>query len=388
MRILALMSSRGFYGAERANLHVLHLMVSCGVRVDAMVRHEPWPENLHLRDELDKRGVSTHHAAFPDYPSMAYKRYWPRVMLQLPLRVLLLNTRFLQLMLSRRPDVVLLNGIFHAFCLFPALLLTRLPSVYYVNSAPELHNAFYRLAWRWVSSRVSRFVCESDFIARKLHAMGVPGERVTVIRSDAPHRVDCIPWVDESFRCRESGQIFCFIGQLTYNKGLGVLLDAFKIVHKNQPSARLVIAGRVSAFFNDLKKKYADDPFMKAVNFYGSVEDVHGLLMASTVHVAPSYSEEAYGLVVIEAKKSARPSIVFDSGGISELIDDRQDGYIIRQKTKNALAEVMMTYCRSPQLAIDHGLAAKASLEWRLKTHEQPKRWLAAFKSVISKTSL
>jgi len=57
------------------------------------------------------------------------------------------------------------------------------------------------------------------------------------------------------------------------------------------------------------------------------------------VHVAPSRYEEPFGLVVIEAKSSSVPSIVYPSGEMKNLIQHGTDGWICENKTLDSLVQ-------------------------------------------------
>jgi len=91
INILAPMGSRSYFGAERANIDLLARLQQRGAKVLCLVRHEDWPENLVIRKALDERGLAWMPAPFPDYPSIRYWKYWPKVLLATPRRYASLN---------------------------------------------------------------------------------------------------------------------------------------------------------------------------------------------------------------------------------------------------------------------------------------------------------
>lgn len=73
----------------------------------------------------------------------------------------------------------------------------------------------------------------------------------------------------------------------------------------------------------------------------GMIHDDYSLALicsAADVFVAPS-TEEAFGLTVLEAMACGTPCVGFDVGGIPDMIEDRQTGFLVRSVNGEALAE-------------------------------------------------
>ena len=115
--------------------------------------------------------------------------------------------------------------------------------------------------------------------------------------------------------------------------------------------------------------------------FCGALENIPAFLSAADVHVAPTIGAEPYGLVVVEAKQASRPSIIFDDGGMVELIDPGLDGLVAQEKTAEALAREMLIYARDRERARADGQRAHASLRERLEVELQNDKWLRAYAS-------
>ena len=58
-------------------------------------------------------------------------------------------------------------------------------------------------------------------------------------------------------------------------------------------------------------------------------ENVHNLLTKSTIFVLPSLYGEGCPTVVLEAFRAKLPVIAYDIDGLSELIDNNKNGYLI-----------------------------------------------------------
>ncbi len=123
----------------------------------------------------------------------------------------------------------------------------------------------------------------------------------------------------------------------------------------------------------------ADEALADRVRFLGFVEDVPALMATCLVSVAPTISEEPLGNVVMEAKQSGIPTIVFPSGGLPEMIEHGVDGYVCPEPTVDALEGALRSYLGDPERSAREGRAARASLERRFAVSDYAARWAAVF---------
>ena len=114
-------------------------------------------------------------------------------------------------------------------------------------------------------------------------------------------------------------------------------------------------------------------------NFLGFVDDIEPLYVAAHFHVAPTVSQEPYGLTVIEAKAHGVPSIVFPSGGLVELVEHSRDGWICDEPNARSLETAIRHYLKHPDLLAEQGQAAFRSLRDRLRVQEYGERWAAIY---------
>jgi len=82
--------------------------------------------------------------------------------------------------------------------------------------------------------------------------------------------------------------------------------------------------GYVEALRKKIEEKGASD----RVHFVGVRENVLELMKASYVLSAPILCEEAFGNVALEARSVGLPVVTFASGGLIELVDHLQTGYL------------------------------------------------------------
>ncbi len=137
-------------------------------------------------------------------------------------------------------------------------------------------------------------------------------------------------------------KVVVFVGRLTKEKGLHVLLDAIKKV--NIENLKLLIVG--SYFLGDKKRVcYDEDIDMLAnelkeiVRFTGYIpqEELPVIYNMADVAVLPSMWDEPAGLTMVEAMACGLPVITTNSGGIAEYVSNAG---IILEKDENLVENI------------------------------------------------
>lgn len=146
----------------------------------------------------------------------------------------------------------------------------------------------------------------------------------------------------------EQGRIL-FLGRLGERKGVKDLINAFAIVVKAIPSARLALGGD-----GDLKT-YTQQ--VKALDIEASV-DFLGWVTGSTknewlskadVYCLPSYNE-GFPMGVLEAMSANIPVVASTAGGIPDAISDQVDGLLIEAGDVENLAKQLIEIIANREL--------------------------------------
>ena len=144
----------------------------------------------------------------------------------------------------------------------------------------------------------------------------------------------------------------CFVGRLSYVKGADQLLRAVALAQKSVPKIRLMIVGdgperqRLETLADELK-------LGKSVTFYGwkSQVEVRSLMAAAQIVVIPSVWPENLPTVCVEAMALGRPVIGTATGGIPEMIDGGETGYIVPPADPVQLAGAIVNILSDKTLA-------------------------------------
>jgi spore coat protein SA len=119
--------------------------------------------------------------------------------------------------------------------------------------------------------------------------------------------------------------------------------------------------------------------YKKHIRFvpYVPYSEVPGWFMAADLAVMPSGKREAFGLVNVEAMATGLPVIATRAGGMQEIIQDGETGYLINQKNiKAELTERLLLLLHNTSLRRQMGLRSRERVEQLFTWEHTAKRWL------------
>jgi glycosyltransferase involved in cell wall biosynthesis len=174
---------------------------------------------------------------------------------------------------------------------------------------------------------------------------------------------------------RDSDVLFLFAGAIRPEKGVDYLSRAFARLSEENPHACLAIAGgsklwieegwlygnKLEATEQEVLNTLAPAVARKRAFMLGIVPpvEIDAYYAASDIFVLPSMFQETFGLVILEAFSAGLPVIAFESGGIPELVKDRENGIIVAQGDGETLYQSMRELMLDSQLRQRLGSAAE-----------------------------
>lgn len=195
---------------------------------------------------------------------------------------------------------------------------------------------------RFMASRVDRFIVPSEFLGDDWVRAGLPADRVAVIRQ--PVDLESFPVATPANRggarrslgIGPSAFVVAFLGRLVVDKGLDVLLDAWRRLDLPPDEGRLVLMGQVwpPDYADRLARRAQPDRCL----FLRPTRDVVPLLHAADVVVLPSLWPEAGSRVLLEAMATGCPVVASAAGASPEMLPGELAGLLVAPGDVEALA--------------------------------------------------
>jgi glycosyltransferase involved in cell wall biosynthesis len=190
------------------------------------------------------------------------------------------------------------------------------------------------------------------------------------------------PPPDVSTGLERPGRYVLFVGRIDANKGLDVLLEAFRRLTPSRPELHLVVVGD-GPERRALEARAADLP---RVHFTGWVDDrarVHALHRRAAVVACPSYTE-AFCYAAAEAMAVGRPVVASAVGGLLDLVEDGRTGLLVPPGDASALTDALVKLVDAPQLADEMGAQGRERIEREFSEAVLVPRLAAMFEAVIA----
>lgn len=155
----------------------------------------------------------------------------------------------------------------------------------------------------------------------------------------------------------ENKRIILYVGRLIEIKGPHHLLEVMPRIIAHYPNTILVIVGsafygrnKVTPYVSKLHRMGNTMPNHVRFIPYVSHHDIHKWFNLADVVVVPSFEEEAFGLVIVEAMSCGVPVIATNAGGMREIVVHGETGYLLNPLN----IQQELEYCALDLLSNDH----------------------------------
>lgn len=250
-----------------------------------------------------------------------------------------------------------------------SLVRPRLKVVYtehgrFSDAPPSLKR---RVVNPWLARLPGAIFAVSEELRQHMLREGFPAARVGVIHNG----IDAGPapgWKDRE-RARAAlgltpgALVIGTAARLDPVKDLCTLVDAFAMVRRHRPEARLVIAGD-GPERQPIRTRTASLGLEGSVIMAGYRVDVRGLMPAFDIYVNSSISE-GISLTILEAMAAELPVVATAVGGTPEVVAHETTGVLVPARNAGSLATGVLTLAAQPALRRAMGLAARRAVEAR-----------------------
>ena len=203
--------------------------------------------------------------------------------------------------------------------------------------------------------RADRVMAVDTRLKRYAEEYGVDGKKVDVVVNCPGPEFFSLTERRRRRRTSDGGEavILC-ARRLVPKNGVRYLVEALALLPRSL-KWRAFIAGD-GPEYPGINAMIMDRGFGERLKLLGNVphREIMGLYEKADIAVVPSIHhegvEEATSISALEAMAAGLPVVASDIGGLSELVDDGRNGFLVKQKNPRQLANVLERLLRDPGL--------------------------------------
>ncbi len=228
-----------------------------------------------------------------------------------------------------------------------------------------------------LSSRMKHYLPEQGLNLADIRLIpnGVDLSRFRVALANGPsdHR--------ELATCQRYRTVVC-VSKLRYEKGIDVLLQAWRLVQEADPSlnARLIIVGNgpLQAQLECMAQALG---IAERVEFTGAQEDVAAQLHRGSIAVLPSRSEGMPN-ALLEAMACGLACVATRVSGSEDLIRHGVSGLLVEVEDYQGMAQALLTLLRDPTVVRQYQRAARETIERHYSLERVVDRYAALYQEI------
>jgi glycosyltransferase involved in cell wall biosynthesis len=297
------------------------------------------PSYSTLKQKAQKINIPTIHfqQSFELSP-LAFTRLWK-----------ILHKKSFDIIHSNTPTVVLAAGLASKLCGTPMRITSRR-----VNF--PLKSALSRFKYNWTQEQI---VTVSNSIRTTLLRCGIDPQKIKVIYEGVDTN-----WIDiqkPSPLKTKHDLIIGTVAHMSSEKGHNVLLEAAAELIPQFPNIAFVLVGD-GKLASALSQQAIQLGIEKNIIFTGFRSDSESLMKNFDIFCLPSLSEGLSSAILV-AMANRLPVVATNVGGITELVADKQTGFIVGPKQPSDLASALSKLIQSPNLRNQMGNMGRKRVE-------------------------
>ncbi len=193
----------------------------------------------------------------------------------------------------------------------------------------------------------------------------------------------CVDYIPEK-ESKKANKNIISIGRLSPEKGFQDLISVFSKIYEkdNECILHIIGDGVEKSLIEEKIKKFGLNDNVKLYG-YRDKQFIRDKLSEMSLYLMTSY-EESFGLVLLEASAFGIPSIAFDCAeGATEIINNNVDGYLIKNRNKEKMAEKSLELLENKNKLANFGHNARIkSLEYSYENVKE--KWLNIISKIIT----
>ncbi len=230
----------------------------------------------------------------------------------------------------------------------------------------------------WGMRNASVIFAVSEAVRQNLIDLGMGGERIhTVHNAVDPEHFDPDkplaegPAIRAQFGIPAGAPLVGIAARMNPWKGQYELIAATSLLRQTFPDLHVMILGSdVPEMRAEFVKRAREGGIAGRIHFGGFQKDVRPFLHEFDLFVHPSYGEP-FGLSIVEAMSMRKPVIACNTGGVPEIITHGHDGWLVPERSAEAVADGMATLLNDRELCRQMGGRARETVCNRFTPRQQ-----------------
>jgi glycosyltransferase involved in cell wall biosynthesis len=231
----------------------------------------------------------------------------------------------------------------------------------------------------------------SDFIRVNLIGMGLRADKIYTIHNavdadffDPDKNLASRPSIREQFGIPKDAPIAGIVARMNPWKGQYELIGAVSRLRETFPNLHVMILGaNVPEMRTEFEARAREGGIADRVHFGGFQRDVRPFLHEFDLFVHPSYGEP-FGLSIAEAMAMRKPVIACSTGGVPEIITHGRDGWLVAERSAEAVATAISTLLKDGDLCRQLGQRARETVRNRFTPRQQSAAVVQRYANLIA----
>lgn len=349
--ILAVVGGSYIFGAERISLDVFTALKKKGYCLNVIING--WNDgkfSLALKQE----GIAFHELKLGWY--YLHKIRWSLdSLVHYPVAVL----KFIMLRKKIRPDILYILTYRQLALLWPFINEKIIYHVHDLNSASKQSSFFIKK----IDKKIACYIAVSDLVKQDLTSLGIAESKIKVIHNGTM-------WIEELPKRRKNDcLVIGLVGQVIERKGHLQALKCIKLLKNKNIELKLKIVGNGDAKYERILKEFIkENEIEDYIEWSGNKSGITEIYDGIDVLLAPTISEEPFGLIAIEANMLSIPVIASNKGGFKETILNDFNGFLVDVMDIPAIADKIELFYNDPARVLKMGANGRVHVQRNFTT--------------------
>jgi glycosyltransferase involved in cell wall biosynthesis len=224
------------------------------------------------------------------------------------------------------------------------------------------------------------YISISHSMTKEYVQLGIPARKIRYLPNGVNTKI---------FRpCDEKdNNLILFVGRVTFDKGLHVLLDSLKNVKRRVHLVIIGPPGWDTTYFMGIQQRIIEEnkKGFHMIKYLGTQEKtcLAKWYQKASIYVSPSF-RESFGMTILEALSCGTAVIATNVGGVSDVVNHGENGILIPPNNASKLGESIQDLLDNEGARNRLARNGRRSVVWRFSQEVIVKRLVKIYKEIVS----